>query len=219
MKGEVLPSAKTMACKAQVLNWLQEEPDVKIIIYTQFLPIIRILAKICETESWGYCKYTGAMSHESREKAIKEFGANKDKQILLASLKCGGLGLNLTMASRVICFDPWWNAAVEQQAFCRVFRIGQQKETRMTRFVVKNTIDAAMMQMKERKQVEIDEVMDDSKRNEKLTVEDLMRLFGNVGQDGEGRSFIFAEGDDEDEHLRLPNIDSEDEEQMMGNEE
>lgn len=34
---EVLPSAKTIAIKAQVLNWFRENPDVKIIIYTQFL--------------------------------------------------------------------------------------------------------------------------------------------------------------------------------------
>lgn len=33
----VLPSAKTIAIKAQVLNWVQENPKVKIIIYTQFL--------------------------------------------------------------------------------------------------------------------------------------------------------------------------------------
>ena len=224
MAGEVLPSAKTMAVKAQVMEWLDEDKTAKIIIYSQFLPMIRILGKICQTEGWGYCKYTGTMSHESRNKAIQEFGEKEEKVIMLASLKCGGLGLNLTMASRVIQLDPWWNAAVEQQAFCRVFRIGQQKETRMTRFVVKNTIDAAMMAMKERKQIEIDEVMDDSKRKEKLSVDDLMRLFGPVDKDSEGKPFIFAEGadqydDGDPEHMRLPNVDSDDEEQMMGNEE
>lgn len=33
----VLPSAKTIAIKAQLLNWITENPNVKIIIYTQFL--------------------------------------------------------------------------------------------------------------------------------------------------------------------------------------
>lgn len=61
------------------------------------------------------------------------------------------------MQFSVILIDPWWNSAVEQQAFCRVFRIGQEKETRMTRFVVENTIDAAMMALKEKKEKEIDE--------------------------------------------------------------
>jgi hypothetical protein len=34
---EVLPSAKTIAIKAQILNWIRENPSVKIIVYTQFL--------------------------------------------------------------------------------------------------------------------------------------------------------------------------------------
>ena len=44
MKGEVLPSAKTSATKAAILNWLQEDPDVKVIVYTQFLPMVSIFA-------------------------------------------------------------------------------------------------------------------------------------------------------------------------------
>lgn len=81
--------------------------------------------------------------------------------MLLASLRCGGLGLNLTMASKVIIIDPWWNQASEQQAFCRVFRIGQQDETFMSRMCVKNTIDERLIEMQREKQKEIDEVMDD----------------------------------------------------------
>jgi hypothetical protein len=37
--GSVLPSAKTIAIKAQILNWIHENPKVKIIVYTQFLPM------------------------------------------------------------------------------------------------------------------------------------------------------------------------------------
>ena len=55
------------------------------------------------------------MSHEARDNSIREFRDHEDKRILIASLKCGGVGLNLTMASRVICIDLWWNASVEQQ--------------------------------------------------------------------------------------------------------
>jgi SNF2 family DNA or RNA helicase len=65
------------------------------------------------------------------------------------------------MASRVILIDPWWNAASEQQAFCRVFRIGQTEQTSMTRFCVKNTVDQRLIEMQERKKEEIDKVMAD----------------------------------------------------------
>ena len=34
---DLLPSAKTTAVKAQILNWKKENPDVKVIVYTQFL--------------------------------------------------------------------------------------------------------------------------------------------------------------------------------------
>jgi SNF2 family DNA or RNA helicase len=141
LSGEVLPSAKSLAVKAQVLEWIAEEPDVKIIIYTQWIPMIRILSKVAQTEGWDYCTYSGQMSHDLRDKAIREFTDIPEKRLLIASLKCGGLGLNIAAASRVILIDPWWNQAIEQQAFCRVFRIGQDKETRMLRLVVKNTID------------------------------------------------------------------------------
>ncbi|KAH9827589.1 SNF2 family N-terminal domain [Teratosphaeria destructans] len=220
LSGDVLPSAKTQAVKAQVLNWLEEDAEAKIIIYTQFIPMVSILARICSGEQWGFVKYTGEMSHEARAKAITEFG-QPDVKIMLASLKCGGLGLNLTMASRVICVDAWWNNAIEQQAFCRVYRIGQVKETRMTRFVIKNSIDAAMMALKERKQIEIDEVMNDAQKVDKLTVNDLMSLFGKVAEDENGKAFIFADVDETntEEHLRLPDVDEEDENHFLGNEE
>jgi SNF2 family DNA or RNA helicase len=65
------------------------------------------------------------------------------------------------MASRVIMVDPWWNEASEQQAFCRVFRIGQKAETYMSRLCVKDTVDSRLIAMQERKKKEINEVMED----------------------------------------------------------
>ncbi|KAK4959674.1 hypothetical protein LTR28_005145 [Elasticomyces elasticus] len=202
MNGPILPSSKTVAVKSQVLNWLTEDPTVKIIIYTQFIPMLRILGRVCRTEGWEWCEYHGQLTHEERDKEIQEFGKNPKKSILLASLKAGGVGLNLTMASRVICIDPWWNNAVEQQgkynSFCRVFRIGQQKETSLTRFVVSGTVDDHMMGIKKRKQDEIDKVIEDNPdKPVKYSPEELMRLFGPVGTDENGTPFIFA--DDEEE--------------------
>ncbi|KAF3039514.1 hypothetical protein E8E12_004791 [Didymella heteroderae] len=194
---EVLPSAKTIAVKAQVLNWIRENPSVKIIIYTQFLAMIRILTKICEREGWKTEQYHGKLSLVARNKAIEEFASNDQSRILLASLRCGGLGLNLTMASKVIIIDPWWNQASEQQAFCRVFRIGQQGETSMTRMCVKDTVDERLIEMQKTKQKEIDEIMDDrGKRTKNLEIADVMRLFGNIEEDGEGKPFILVENPD-----------------------
>ena len=55
------------------------------------------------------------MPYEARDESLAMFRDDADKQVLIASLKCGGVGLNLTMASKVICVDLWWNSCVEQQ--------------------------------------------------------------------------------------------------------
>ena len=70
--------------------------------------MIKILAKVCTSEHWGFNTYHGEMSLDAREKAIEEFGKDESKNILLASLKSGGLGLNLTMVrilSTVLMLD------------------------------------------------------------------------------------------------------------------
>lgn len=101
LAGDMLPSVKTIAIKAQLLNWLEGDPKVKVIVYSQFLDMIRIMSRICDTERWGYERYHGNMTFDAREKALQEFADNPDTRILLASLKCGGskyfvsLGLSL----------------------------------------------------------------------------------------------------------------------------
>ena len=59
----------------------------------------------------------------------------------MLSIKAGGTGLNLTAASHVIHFDRWWNPAVENQATDRVFRIGQQRNVLVHKFVTRGTIE------------------------------------------------------------------------------
>lgn len=206
--GTVLPSAKTIAVKAQILNWLEKDPACKILIYTQFLSMVEIMKKICSMENWSCKEYTGRMSVATRDKALEEFKQG-NASILLASLKCGGLGLNITQAKHVISIDPWWNWAVEQQAFCRVFRIGQEAETSMTRFVVEGTIDEKLIAMQDRKQKEIDHIMGDKgERRDAPTMHEMLRLFGQVGRDEEGRPFVAVEDKD-----TLPRVDANSEDE------
>lgn len=117
LQGPVLPSSKTLAVKAQILEWLAQDPDTKIIIYTQWIPMIRLLSKVADTEGWSHCLLYGHMSHDQRDKSLEDFTNSKTKRLLIASLKTGGLGLNVVAASKVILVEPWWNSAIEQQAY------------------------------------------------------------------------------------------------------
>ena len=133
------------------------------------------------------------MSHEARDAAITTFRDDPTTKIMIASLKCGGVGLNLTMASRVICVDLWWNSSVEQQAFCRIFRIGQPHATFITRLVVKNTVDEKLQTLQDSKQEVIGAAIDDSKMLDKLSLPELMRLFGPVAVGEDRRPFILVD--------------------------
>src|ERR1700712_737445 len=69
------------------------------------------------------------------------------------------VGLNLTMAQKVIICDPWWNQSQEDQAFGRVFRIGQKCKTSLVRLITERTIEERMIEMQKDKQSNIDKVM------------------------------------------------------------
>ncbi|KAG9040528.1 hypothetical protein FS837_000504 [Tulasnella sp. UAMH 9824] len=81
------------------------------------------------------------MDREERSSVLKRFKKPGGPNILIVSLKCGGVGLNLVEANRVICVDPAWNYATESQAYDRVHRIGQQKEVFVNRLIARDTIE------------------------------------------------------------------------------
>ena len=56
-------------------------------------------------------------------------------------------GLNLTAASVVIHYDLWWNPAVESQASDRAWRIGQQRDVLVYRFVTEGTFEERINEM------------------------------------------------------------------------
>src|SRR5690606_39283269 len=62
------------------------------------------------------------------------------KTVFLLSLKAAGFGLNLTAASYVMLYDPWWNPAVEVQAIDRTHRIGQTAPVNAYRFIARGTV-------------------------------------------------------------------------------
>jgi len=67
-----------------------------------------------------YARLDGTMTREDRAKACDDLKFNKKVEILLVSTRAGGVGLNLTAASRCFLVDPYWNPSVEAQAIDRI---------------------------------------------------------------------------------------------------
>jgi non-specific serine/threonine protein kinase len=80
-------------------------------------------------------------STQNRQQLVDKFQQTDGPAIFLISLKVGGYGLNLTAASTVVHFDPWWNPAAEQQASDRAHRIGQTKSVTVYRLLTRDTVE------------------------------------------------------------------------------
>lgn len=161
---------------------------------------------MCREEDWGCLSFHGALTTDQKDGTIQEFQDNPQIKILVTSLKAGGVGLNLMMASKVIIVDLWWNECVENQALCRCYRIGQNRRVDIKRFVVKDTIDVDILAMQERKSAQINGALEGGNSPQSLSIRDLVHLFGPLQLDEDGNligdpdedPFIFVEDGSED---------------------
>ena len=139
----------------RIMEMLEEvfaEGD-QALVFTQFRQMGHILAAMIRHNLDREVLFLhGGTPQTQRVKMIDEFqnGGTK-KPVLIASLKAGGVGLNLTAANHVFHFDRWWNPAVENQATDRAFRIGQTRTVFVHKFVVSGTLEERIDEMIEQK--------------------------------------------------------------------
>ncbi|KAG7411436.1 DNA repair protein RAD5 [Fusarium oxysporum f. sp. rapae] len=145
-------SSKVKATLAVMLTWMKEAPDDKIIIYVQWTRTAKSLGCVLESMGIKFLYYNRMANQKQKTRALDGFTNNPDIKILVSSMKCGGQSLNLQMANRVIIVDEWWNKAAEEQAFKRVYRTGQLKETHLVRIMAKDTIDERIIMLQDAKE-------------------------------------------------------------------
>lgn len=199
IKGAHLMSTKVQVISSTLEEWITRDPEAKIVIFTLFIPMVKVLAKLCQQKGWGYQEYTGQLSTDQRNRALQQWkDRDKDHKILLMSMRAGGLGLNLVESSYVVIVDPWWNEPAEDQAFSRVYRIGQKKDCVVRRIVIKDAVDTQLMlHLQKLKAQECDRVIDGRSQQE-LTIPDLLRLFGTTRRDSETGGIMIQHEDDEE---------------------
>ncbi|MBI3370195.1 MAG: DEAD/DEAH box helicase [Betaproteobacteria bacterium] len=144
---------------AEVIAAKQE----KVLVFTQFRettePLAAFLGSIFGRE--GLVLHGGTPVAKRRE-LVRRFQEDELTPFFVLSLKAGGAGLNLTAATHVIHFDRWWNPAVENQATDRAFRIGQQRNVLVHKFVCRGTIEERIDQLIESKQQLVKDVLEGS---------------------------------------------------------
>ncbi len=126
-------SAK-LAALEDLLEPLMEEGH-KVLVFSQFVTMLDLLRDRVTQRDWPHFYLAG--DTENRGALVKQFQSAEGGAVFLISLKAGGFGLNLTAASYVVLFDPWWNPAVENQAIDRTHRIGQTSKVMAYRLLTR----------------------------------------------------------------------------------
>jgi SNF2 family DNA or RNA helicase len=129
----------------------------KVLVFTNFLAAVELLAADFEQRGIGHLTMTGATAN--REALVRQFQTRDDLKVFLMTLKTGGLGLNLTAADTVFIFDPWWNTAAEAQAVDRTHRIGQDRTVFTYRLIMRDSVEEKIVQLQERKRQLFDAVI------------------------------------------------------------
>ncbi len=121
----------------------------KVLVFSQFVSMLEILQRELAARDIAFLTITGQT--ENRQELVDRFQTAPGISVFLLSLKAAGSGLNLTAASYVVLFDPWWNPAVEAQAIDRTHRIGQTNQVIAYRLIAKDTVEEKIRRLKQEK--------------------------------------------------------------------
>jgi SNF2 family DNA or RNA helicase len=157
-----------------LLDQLQEEGH-KVLVFSQFVTMLDIIKARLATEGRKYNYLTGQT--KNRSEVIEDFQTTPEPSVFLLSLKAGGSGLNLTSASYVILYDPWWNPAVENQAIDRTHRIGQTSKVIAYRLIMGDSVEEKIRTLQEQKEVLAGGVLGEESFARNLELKDIQFLF------------------------------------------
>jgi superfamily II DNA or RNA helicase len=157
------------------------ESGQKVVVFTQYLGMIELMARHLEGLGVGFVRLTGASVR--RGEIVDRFNGDPDCRVFLGSLKAGGAGIDLVGGSAVIHYDRWWNAAKEDQATDRVYRLGQKRAVHVFKLVTEGTLEEKIAALIERKrEVMASVVQEDSAELAKMfTREELLEMLREPG--------------------------------------
>jgi SNF2 family DNA or RNA helicase len=145
------------------LLWESLDGGQKVVVYSQYLGMIRIIETFLSGLDVDHVTLTGAS--RKRGDIVAKFNRDPNCRVYVGSLKAGGMGIDLVAASVVIHYDRWWNAAREDQATDRVHRIGQRRGVQVFKLVTEGTMEEKISAIIEKKRNLMDSIVKEDDPN------------------------------------------------------
>lgn len=171
--GNDSPSGKTETL-FELLDALVAEGQ-KVLVFSQFVQMLNLIQEECQQRHMATHILTGQT--KERQEVVNAFQSDPNPAVFLLSLRAAGTGLNLTTASYVVLYDPWWNPAVEAQAIDRSHRIGQTATVNAYRLISPGTVEEKIWELQQSKAQAISDVLGEEGFARSLSKADLEYLF------------------------------------------
>jgi len=147
-----------------VINFVKNimEIEESVVVFCHHKVIHKLLHD--SLQEFSPVSIIGGQSDATRQDQIDKFQRGESK-LMIAGIRAGNVGINLTRAKYVIFAELDWSPAIHRQAEDRLHRIGQ-KNTVFAYYLIGNgTLDDHVANVLVDKSYEIDEIMDESKEN------------------------------------------------------
>ncbi|TBU59783.1 SNF2 family N-terminal domain-containing protein [Dichomitus squalens] len=156
----------------------------KTIIFSQFTSMLDLIEPFLKSEGIKFVRYDGSMNKAARDDSLERISKSKSTKVILISFKAGSTGLNLTCCNNVILVDPWWNPALEDQAFDRAHRFGQERPVNIHKLSVPDSVEQRILELQEKKRaLAAATLAGDKLKNMRLGMDELVALFRATGHD------------------------------------
>ena len=152
------------------------DPDVKVIIFSEWIGMLDRIRELAEKLGYGYAWHTGSVPQKKRRAEILAFRQDPDCRIFF-STDSGGVGLNLQNASVVINCDLPWNPAKLEQRIARAWRKNQTRPVTVINLVAEETIEHGMLASLAQKMELADGVLDGYGELDKMTLKSGRQVF------------------------------------------
>ncbi len=129
----------------------------KVVVFSQYLNMLGLIEAYLKDNHIEFATIKGAT--KNRKEMIDRFNNDPNCKVFTGSLRASGLGINLTGGSVVIHYDRWWNAAREDQATDRVYRIGQTRGVQVLKLVTEGTLEEKIDRLIQKKRKLMDDLV------------------------------------------------------------
>lgn len=173
--ARLIGEAKVSQAIEYIDDWLSEHPKEKLIVFAYHRAVLEALylryAPSGYPDNGFYAGLIfGGLTDTVKEMQLNLFKTVDDCRMVLLQINAAGEAIDGLQhaANHIINVEPDWSPGVGNQAYGRLYRIGQTKPTYVTTLVAEGTLDETKIYKYDRKQGIIDQYFDQTTQQEEI---------------------------------------------------